>query len=446
METSVVEAQSTLRAEPAGVEPVLTVEEVTVMKSLWRKGWGIKGLSRELGHGRNTVRKWVRAWRAGLEAPVGSGSGPGRPRSLQAVAPDWLRSQLLAHQGNADVVRQELVRTHGISPSLRTVERAVVEYRRELRAEKLATVRFETAPGKQIQADFGVKVARIGGEPVRVYLCVLTLGYSRRTFVQAFTHERQENWLTALERAFLYFGGVCEEVLVDNARALVKHNDGQGNVVFNAEFLAFCEHWGIRPRACGPYRARTKGKDERAVQYVKRNAMAGHEFASWEALEAHLGRWMREVADQRVHGTTGDQPIARFETEKRHLLSLGNQVPYRRQRSWKRKVPSDCLVNVSANLYSVPYRLIGLEVDIVENQGWLEFSQAGHIVARHREAVGVRGAKTIEPAHLEGIFRLLPRTLPAAPAQTPLVPLGDSTLLRPLCEYEEIVAASGGVL
>src|SRR3712207_9087744 len=87
-------------------------------------------------------------------------------------------------------------------------------------------------------------------------------------------------------------------------------------VLFNARFHAFARCWDVRPVACAPYRARTKGKDERGVGYVKHNAIAGRGFASWAALEAHLAWWMREVADVRVHGTTGEAPIGRVEREE----------------------------------------------------------------------------------------------------------------------------------
>jgi len=106
------------------------------------------------------------------------------------------------------------------------------------------------------------------------------------------------------------FGGVPEEVLLDNARALVVEHDAvTRTVVFNDKLTAFAKHWGFRPRACAPYRARTKGKTENGVGYVKRNAIAGRAFSSWEALEAHLEAWTREVADLRQHGTTGEPPI-----------------------------------------------------------------------------------------------------------------------------------------
>ncbi|MET3524811.1 transposase [Mesorhizobium abyssinicae] len=113
--------------------------------------------------------------------------------------------------------------------------------------------------------------------------------------------------IEGMEGAFLRFGGVPAEVLIDNAKALVEHHDAvTREVKFNARLHTFARYWGFIPRACAPYRARTKGKDERGVGYVKKNAIAGRRFESGVAFEAHLDRWTREVADQREHGTTGE--------------------------------------------------------------------------------------------------------------------------------------------
>jgi transposase len=211
--------------------------------------------------------------------------------------------------------------------SLRTLERALAPLRQTLQAEARATLRFETPAGKQLQIDFGERRVPIGGESVRVYVFVATLGYSRRPYVCAFRHERQTAWFDGLEGAFRHFNGVPQEVLLDNARALVDRHDAATRVVqFNERFAAFARHWGFRPRACAPYRARTKGKDERGVGYVKRNAIAGHRFDSW----AHLVWWMREVADVRGHGTTGETPRLRFERDEAAVLQpLDGRTPVR---------------------------------------------------------------------------------------------------------------------
>jgi transposase len=165
----------------------------------------------------------------------------------------WLEERFRRHRGNAEVIRQELVAEQRIAVSLRTVERAVAPWRRALAAEARATIRFETAPGEQLQIDFGEKRVVIGGEPVRVHLFVATLGYSRRNFVMAFDNERQGSWLRGIEAAFAHFDGVPARLLLDNARALVEHHDVETREVrYNAHFHAFCRYWGVRPQACAP--------------------------------------------------------------------------------------------------------------------------------------------------------------------------------------------------
>ena len=265
-------------------------------------------------------------------------------------------SRLIRHRGNADVVRQELAAEKGIVASLRTVERAVLPHRAALRAEALACVRFETPPGRQLQIDFGERFVMIGGVATKAYVFVATLGYSRRLHVRAFRHERQEAWFFGLESAFTTFGGVPEEVLMDNARALVvSHEATSQTVVFNDKLLAFARHWGFSPRACAPYRARTKGKTENGVGYVKKNAMAGRSFASWEEFEAHLSRWEREVANARVHGTTEETPMVRFTREEAaRLKPLAGRPGFGSLRELTRMVGHDCAIEVDANSYSVP--------------------------------------------------------------------------------------------
>jgi len=156
------------------------------------------------------------------------------------------------------VVRQELLKHKDISVSLRTVERAVHAWRQELRKSRQATVRYETRPGQQLQADFGELWVPIGGVRTKVHICVLTLGYSRRQVVRVFRQQRQRHWLQALEEAFRFWEGVPEQVLVDNAKALVTlHNPATGELVINPVFAAFARHWGFTPKACWPHRPQT---------------------------------------------------------------------------------------------------------------------------------------------------------------------------------------------
>jgi transposase len=408
-----------------------TPDDVAAMLRLWSLGWGAKRISAELGVSRNTVRRYIES---------GGWASYRKPRRAKALdeREDWLAERLLRHRGNADVVRQDLARELGLVVSLRTVERAVAGLRQDLRAQARATVRFETPPGRQLQIDFGETRVEVGGEPVRAHVFVATLGWSRRCWVQAFRHERQSAWFDGIEGAFAHFGGVPKEVLLDNAKALVEHHDAATREVrFNERLLAFARYWSFTPRACAPYRARTKGKDERGVGYVKRNAIAGHAFASWAALEAHLAWWMREIADVREHGTTGEAPIARFQREEAAALRpLEGRPPFRQVRDLIRRVSSDCCVEIDTNAYSVPWRLIGETVRVVVAGGRVSIQHGGAEVAVHPESAG-RRQRRVEAAHFAG---LSPAPTPVRPADTPTpAPPPVPDLLRPLQDYEQAI-------
>jgi transposase len=408
-------------------EEMLQAEEVAAMLRLHELGWGAKRLAKEFGCARNTVRRYLR------EGGAVAFRKPVRRTAFDGLD-DWLRERFFRHGGNADVVRQELASEHGIVIGLRSVELRVQRWRRELKAQMRATVRFETAPGQQMQIDFGDTRVWIGGERVRVHLFVATLGYSRRLHIRPSLRERQADWFEGMEGAFLRFGGVPAEVLFDNAKALVEHHDAATREVrFNGRLHAFARYWGFTPRACAPYRARTKGKDERGVGYVKKNAIAGRCFESWAALEAHLDRWTREIADQRVHGTTGVAPAERFASEAGALRPLGGRAPFGQLRDLVRKVQADCAIDLDTNSYSVPWRLIGESVQVVVLGGRVIVRHAGEVVADHALCRG-RRQRIVERAHLTGVVGAAG---PVRSASADLDP--PPALLRPLAEYEALV-------
>jgi transposase len=335
-----------------------------------------------------------------------------------------------AAEQNAVVVHR-LLREQGRTIGLRTVQRAVAPVRQARRAADVATVRVETAPGAQMQVDFGEKRVAIAGTVVKVLLLVAVLSYSRRTFVKAFLHERQDDWREGMAAAFTHFGGVVLTVLGDNARALVRGRDrATGTVTFHPGYLAFCRDWDVQPRACAPYRARTKGKVESGVKFVKRNALAGRTFASFAALEQHLTAWMVE-ADQRVHGTTHERPCDRFvRDEQAALRPLPARPLPRREQRLRRRVASDAFVDVETVRYSVPYQLVRDHVDVAIDAQTVRIFHGADLVATHgrsREPF----ARVIEPAHLAGLWRVT----------TALAPVDDalSALGRSLAEYEEVV-------
>jgi len=412
-----------------------TPDDVAEMLRLKACGWGLKRIARELGCSHHTVKAYVAA------DGVRPFKVPHRAKLLDGHE-DWLRERFIRHRGNADVVRQDLIAEKGLAVSRRTLQRAVQPYRQALKAEALATTRFETPPGRQLQIDFGERLVEIAGARVKAFVFVATLGHSRRLHIQAFRHEQQASWFLGLESAFTTFGGVPEHVLMDNPRALVvRHDAVSRTVLFNDKLLAFAKHWGFSPRACAPYRARTKGKTESGVGYVKKNAIAGHRFESWEAFEAHLARWEREVANVRAHGTTGEPPIVRFERDEVHRLKpLGGRPSFGSLRELDRLVGNDCAVEVDTNSYSVPWRLIGERVAITVAAGEVRIRYGASEVAVHKQSEG-RRQRIVDRAHLDGVAGCDGAGCRSDSNGPTVSHAPPPSLLRPLAEYE---AAVGG--
>jgi transposase len=182
-------------------------------------------------------------------------------------------------------------------------------------------VRFETTPGEQMQVDW--VEFRKGGNPL--YAFCATLGFSRASFVEFVSDMKVETLIRCHDNAFAAFGGVCRRVLYDNMKTVVLERDasGPGEHRFHAGFLDYARHCGFVIKLCRPYRAKTKGKVERFNGYLRRSfyvplvAQLAQAGVSLDVVTANseVRRWLAEVANQRIHGTTQVRPIERLPEE-----------------------------------------------------------------------------------------------------------------------------------
>jgi len=300
---------------------MLTQEEAVEIKVLMRRGAGIREMARELRCSRNTIRRYLREAGAGRYGPRLA-----RPTKLDPYK-DYLLERIHAarpHWIPAVVLLRE-IKERGYPGGI-TQLKEFLKLHRQTKLEPV--VRFETAPGKQMQVDF--THVRRGRDPLLAF--VATLGYSRASWVCFTGNERADTLCACLERAFGYFGGVPEHVLFDNAGTVVIERDayGEGRHRWHGQMLALADTYGFTPRLCRPYRAKTKGKVERFNGYLKGSfcvplaatlRQAGLRL-DVEAANAHVGRWLTEVANTRLHGTTGERPDRRMALERHALLPL----------------------------------------------------------------------------------------------------------------------------
>jgi transposase len=413
-------------------ERMLRGDLVREMVARKERGEGVKRIARELGVDRKTVRRWLRL----------GGWQPRRPRPRRRPIDQF--TEFIAQRGpevgwNGVVLHRELAGL-GFTGSYQQVQRYLKPYRAKRRWSELATVRFETGPGEQAQVDYGQLGVWIGEQLETVHLFVLTLGYSRRLFTRGYPNEKLATLLDGHERAFRHFGGVTLTCLYDNPRTLVLGRS-ENRVLWHPLFEDFARYYGFTPHACQPYRARTKGKVESGVKYVKCNALAGRRFTSWEELNDWLERWSGEVADQRLHGTTHERPIDRFAREQ--LTPLGTRPPYRYERVRLRRVANDALVAVGAARYSVPAEYVGTLVSVQESAEHYEFFHQEKLVARHHKAA--RHSVVMEPAHYAGLLRVgRHAALPPAPRFDPNFSQLGEVMVRDLALYEAASQGEGG--
>ena len=232
----------------------------TEVHTRFRRGHGKRKMARELGLDRKTVKRIL-----AQERPVPYRRTVSRPTVVTPYL-DLIHRRAVEMDYNAYRIFHEL-QAQGYPGGYEMVKLAV----RPLRAERdrlaEATLRFETAPGRQAQVDWGTTWAEIGGQRVRVQVFVMVLGYSRRLYVE-FTMDQQLATLVAChQHAFDWFGGLTEELLYDHPKTVVLKRDWEGRAIkWHPQFWDFARYYGFTPRLCRPYRAQTKGKVESGVK------------------------------------------------------------------------------------------------------------------------------------------------------------------------------------
>lgn len=339
-----------------------------------RLGVSQKSIAEELGVSTRTVRR----------ALVRGGEPPRRSSGVREtkLSPyhELIESMLASNVWNAAVVFQRL-REAGY-PGGYTRVRDYIQPRRSAR-QRPGTVRFETAPGRQLQHDWGEVRLSIGGKLQKVALAVNTLGYARTVHVVAMACMDSEHTYEAIVQSFEYFGGVTEEVLVDNQKAaVIDWRDGRA--YFNPRLRELGAHMGFVPRACRPRRAQTKGKVERMVGYVKGNALCGDRaFDTLAELNVYLRHWCDTVANVRRHSELREHVNVRMAHERSALKALP-VVRFDTAYHERRQVTLDAFIHYAGSRYSVPGHLVGEAVHVdVSLDGQMSIRHGDAVVATH---------------------------------------------------------------
>jgi len=302
-------------------------EQRVLLRHYLEQGLSKVEVAARLGISRRTVYYWVNSGQLDRELddePVRYKPRPAVARKVNAFR-GVIETRLSEYPKLSAVRLFDEIRAAGYDGGYTQLKQFVRQVRPTPPADPV--VRFETAPGQQAQVDFAEFRLPWG----KRYALLVVLGYSRLLWLRFFTRQTMAVLMRGLEDAFAFFGGVTSELLFDQLKAVIVDDerlDG-GRLLENPEFLRFAAHWGFRIRACRPYRARTKGKVERPISYVRQSFFYGRSFLNDEDLNAQALSWMARTANVRLHRTILEAPAARFERDERALLRPLALQPYR---------------------------------------------------------------------------------------------------------------------
>lgn len=301
---------------------MITKEVYVEIEVLRKHGFRLRKIAAEVGCAVNTVRshlaqgsqpRYQRQKKRATKLSAHEAYLGDRQASAQ---PQWIPATVLFREISA------LGYVGGIS-QLRAFLRTI---RPQVAADPV--VRFETAPGEQLQIDW--VEFRQGADPL--YAFCATLGYSRASYVEFVTDMKASTLIDCHQHAFEALGGVARRLLYDNMKTVVLERDvdGPGEHRYHAGFLDYAKHCGFVIKLCRPYRARTKGKVERFNGYLRRSfyvplvsrlKQGGLPLDAVTA-NAEVRRWLKEVANVRIHASTHMQPAQRLQEEEAHLQGI----------------------------------------------------------------------------------------------------------------------------
>jgi len=418
---------------------MIQLGELIVILDLHRQGLSISAIARRTGRDAKTIAKYIER---GLELPAYRPRQVGRPSKLAPYL-DYLRERAAAFPDLSAVRLTREIRERGYSGAYTAVKRFLAAIRPEHRPKPFE-VRFETPAGQQAQVDFARFVTEFTDEPgvARiVWLFSLVLGHSRFIFARFAMHQDMQTLLRCHMQAFTAIDGVPIEILYDRMKTAVTGEDDAGHIVYNRSLLALAQHYGFHPKACRPYRAKTKGKVERPFSYIRQDFFLARTFRDLDDLNTQLDDWLATVANIRLHGTTQKVVAEAFHAEQPELQTLP-AMPFNALLKLERRVSNDGLVSIGGNYYSVPDRTRRI-VEVHQLPDVIRILDAGRLIAEHPILEGRRRTHVM-PSHRQGRTSSHPWV---SGSGSSIGRPGDRIASRPLDIYQAIgnrLSATGG--
>lgn len=311
---------------------------------------------------------------------------------------------------NSAIIYDHLRETYeNFEPSYRTVRLYVSNLREELGIPSSVKVRqyeevAELPFGFQAQVDMGQKMMKDQyNKNVKVYVFAMVMSNSRQKFSYFQAHPfTSEDFVTAHDLAFKYFGGRTAEIVYDQDRVMVV-SENNGDIIFTETFEKYRNYVGFTVHLCRGADPESKGKIEAVVKYIKNNFLSCRVYQGQSQLNSAGMAWLDRTANGKVHETTKMIPKVVFREEQKHLKpvpELSTKIT-----SSTVMVRKTNVVMYHQNRYEVPNgtyapgKVARLEVDEPDNKLKIYDVKTNELIQTHSISSGV--GKLIKRDHPE---------------------------------------------
>lgn len=379
----------------------LTMIDVREVLRRWQAAHGERQIARETGYDRKTVARYVEVAeqcelprdRTLTDEEVHEVAQRVQARPLPDPSEEW--NEVAKHRDRIDGWLHQhrplkltkihtLLEREGMEAGYHTLRRFAIK---ELGYGKSGTTVLieEPPPGQEAQLDFG-RMGMIDDEESKrrrmLWALIVTLGFSRLSFVWPTFRQTTEAIIDGLEAAWMFFGGVVHTLIPDNPTTMIICPDPI-SARLNEVFADYVQARGALVDPARPGKARDKGKVENAVPYVRESWFDGEKFRGLEDARERARHWSWEIAGTRVHGTTRKLPREVYETiEKQHMLAPP-QGRYDVPSFHDPKVHPDHHISVLNALYSVPHPYVHRTVHVRADSALVRVYFATELIKVH---------------------------------------------------------------
>jgi transposase len=278
------------------------------------------------------------------------------------------------------------------------------KYRRWARITK-ATMRVTHKPGEMMQVDWAGGTIPyfdpITGEEYKAYLFVAALPCSSYLYVEACTDMKIENWLMCHVHAYSYFGGVTRILVPDNLKTGVTANT-RYETHLNESYRELAEYYGTAIVPARVRKPQDKGLVERSVGFSTTwitAALRERKFFSFSELQEAVAERLEVINTRPFQKRPGCRREAYLAEEKEFMLPLPRH-PYEPS-VWKQQtVGNDYLISDGLNKYSVPFDLIGEQVQIRLTRDLVEVYFKGSRMTSHKRLAAYSVQPIVKPEHM----------------------------------------------